>query len=134
MKDWNALVEADLHSVHVDPTQKEVRIELVYAGSDQKAAIVASGVDYFVLNEMRLSNVVDRVQLFCVDDAVTPAVVNSVFFLLQGRLPEPAELEWPVLQERLSAIRDGSLTLLEIEPVYGASVRLLAKSIKLLPT
>jgi hypothetical protein len=131
MESWDCLIEANIYSVRVDPERKEIGIELAYAGNGKKAVIVAEGVDYFVLKEMRISNVIDRVQIFGVDDVADPAVINSVFFLLQGRLPNLFEIEWPALQQKLNAIRNKYLTLMEIEPVYGARILLLAKRIEL---
>jgi hypothetical protein len=42
-----------------------------------------------------------------------------------------SDRNWPYLEEKLSLIRDGRLKLIEIEPVCGASIIVLAESIKL---
>jgi len=131
MNDLNSLVEAAVHSIQVDPSRKEVRIELSYAGSDKKAVLFAGGVDDFVADEMRLSNVVDRVKVFGAEEDADSSTANCLFYLMRGRLPDAGELEWPALQDRLTAIRSGALTLLELEPVYGAKVLLLARVIEL---
>jgi hypothetical protein len=132
-KRWDSLVDAEIRSILVNPTRKEVRLELTNPGGDAKGTIVAIGVDDFVMHEMRLSNVIDRVRILAAADAASPCTASAVFFLLQGRLPESTELEWPALKERLDAIRAGSLTLMDIEPVYGARVLLLATSFELRP-
>lgn len=133
MKEWGSLVEADIRSIAVNASRKEVRIELAYAGGDVTGAIAATGVDDCVVYEMRISNVVDRVQVFGIDDAADPAVIEGLFFLMRGRLPDLAERDWPPLREKLNAMRSGALTLVDITPVYGARVLLLAQSIELLP-
>jgi len=95
--------------------------------------IVATGVDDFVVNEMRLSNIVDRVNRF---DAMENAdegakVARRLYFLMRGTEPSLSDLEWPALLEKLARIKDGALSLLEIEPVYGATVLVLAEDIRL---
>ena len=134
MEGWNGLIESTLDAVHVDPLNKEIRIELTCAWEDKtRKQIVAIGVDDFVLDEMRLSNVVDRVSCFNADDLheIDSIAAKTLFFLLRGREPNPSDFEWPTLKEKLACIRDGTLSLLKIEPVYGAMVIVLAKDIKL---
>ncbi|OYY93774.1 MAG: hypothetical protein B7Y41_09910 [Hydrogenophilales bacterium 28-61-23] len=133
MKYFDSLVEANLYSINVDPTQKEVRIELAYAGSNARLVLFATSVDDFVADEMRISNVIDRVRVFGAGDAGDPDTADCLFLLMRGRFPNAGELEWSALQDRLAAIHRGALTLLEIEPVYGAKILLLAGEIKLQP-
>lgn len=136
MNGWESLVEATIDAIHVDSANKAVRIDVTCAweGKDRKQ-IVATDVDDFVANEMRLSNIVDRVSRFDADDINDEAaqVAKSLFFLMRGREPRPFDLEWPALREKLARIRDGGLSLLEIEPVYGATILILAKDFRIEP-
>jgi hypothetical protein len=129
MSEWDTLVESTIDAVHFDLGHKEVRIELTCAweGKDRKL-IVATGVDDFVVNEMRLSNIVDRVSRFDVEDF---EVARRLFFLMRGAAPSASDLEWPIFKEKLALIREGKLSLLEIEPVYGATILILAESFRL---
>jgi len=134
MGGWESLVEATVDAVHVDLANKEVRIVVTCAWeSKDRMQIVATGVDDFVVNEMRLSNIVDRVNRF---DAMENAdegakVARRLYFLMRGTEPSLSDLEWPALLEKLARIKDGALSLLEIEPVYGATVLVLAEDIRL---
>lgn len=130
------LVESTIDAIYVDSLNKEIRIEMTCAWEDKdRKRIVASGVDDFVVNEMRLSNIVDRVSFFNSDNVEEKSteIAKRLFFLMRGENPNPSDLEWPPLNKKLSCIRDGALSLLEIEPVYGATVMILAKDISLLP-
>jgi hypothetical protein len=136
MNSWEILVESTIDSVHVDTLNKEIRIDVTCAWEGKgRQQIVATGVDDFVANEMRLSNIIDRVNRFDGDDLDRKDSDTSkrLFFLMRGKNPSSSELEWKVLQEKISCIRDGKLSLLEIEPVYGATIVILAKNFSLEP-
>lgn len=134
MSSWDSLVEATIDAVCVDSAGKKICIELTCAweGKD-RLRIVAAGIDDFVMNEMRLSNIVDRVNRYEANgsNAEGVEVARRLFFLMRGREPGPSDLEWPALQEKLTQIREGTLTLLEIEPVYGATILILAEDFKI---
>ena len=136
MNSWETLVESTIDSVHVDTLNKEIRIDVTCAWEGKgRQQIIATGVDDFVANEMRLYNIIDQVNRFDSDDLDRKDSDTSkrLFFLMRGKAPSSSELEWEVLQEKLSCIRDGKLSLLEIEPVYGATIIILAKNFRLEP-
>jgi hypothetical protein len=134
MSKWDYLVEATINAVHVDSAGKKICIELTCAweGKDQ-VRIVATGVDDFVVNEMRLSNIVDRVSRYRASgsNGEDLEVARRLFFLMQGKEPSESDLEWPVLREKLNRVQKGTLTLLEIEPVYGAMILVLAEDFRI---
>lgn len=134
MDDWEILTEATIDAIRVEPMKKEVRIDVTcrWQGEERKQ-IVAKGVDDFVVNEMRLTNIIDRVTRFDVDvdgDSEKEAA-RRLFLMMRGHEPSVRDLESPVLLEKLSRIRAGSLILMEIEPVYGATVIILATGFKI---
>lgn len=131
MGGWETLVEATIDAIRVDPSKKEICIEVTCAwGAKERKRIVATGVDDFVVNEMRLSNVVDRVSLVNAKDVKNDdkGVSRRLFFLMRGKEPAPLDLEWAALKEKLERMHDGRLSLLEMEPVYGATVIILAET------
>lgn len=134
MDEWDVLIEATIDAIHVDPAKKEIRIDVtcMWQGGN-RAQIVALGVDDFVVNEMRLSNIIDRVTRFGKSGTAEEEseTARRLFFMMRGREPDPHDLEWPVLIEKLARIRDGTLALMEIEPVYGATVIVLAQNFQL---
>lgn len=136
MGSWESLVEATIDAIHVDVANKEVRIELTCAWqSKDRKRIVANGVDDVVVNEMRLSNIVDRVSRFAAEDFADDGdeVASRLFYLMRGKEPSPSDLEWPLLREKLARIQCGALGLLEIEPVHGATILVLAEDFRLEP-
>lgn len=134
MDDWKTLVESTIEAIHVDSKNKAVVIEVTCVWEDkERKRIVALGVDDFVVNEMRLSNVVDQVRRFGAVDlnGGESEITRRLFVLMRGKKPSQTDLEWPVLKEKLARIREGSLGLLEIEPVYGAKITILATDFRL---
>lgn len=134
MDGWNSLVEATIYAIHIDPNRKEIRIEVkcAWEGLDRKQ-IVATGVDDFVVNEMRLSNIIDRVSRFNVSDVKNESaeIARCLFFLMRGIEPSPSDLKWPPLLKKLAQVYEGTLCLLEIEPVFGARILILAEDFRL---
>jgi hypothetical protein len=133
MSSWDSLVEATIDAVHIDSAGKKICIELTCAweGKDQ-VRIVATGVDDFVVNEMRLSNIVDRVSRYEPNGSgESIEVPRRLFYLMRGKEPSPLDLEWPALREKLIQVQEGTLALLEIEPVYGATILVLAEDIRI---
>lgn len=134
MDDWNSLVEASIDSIRADVLTKEVHIELTSAWEGKrKVQIVATGVVDFLVNEMRLSNIIDRVSRF---DSISAKeaedeIARRVFFLMRGQEPKSSDLTWPELHTKVAQIREGDLVLLEVEPVYGATILILATSLEL---
>ncbi|TJZ76197.1 hypothetical protein [Chitiniphilus eburneus] len=52
-----------------------------------------------------------------------------VFALMRGREPHDEDFTWKPLIEKVEHIKNGSLKYLEIKPVYGAQVCVLAERI-----
>ncbi|WP_038489970.1 hypothetical protein [Janthinobacterium agaricidamnosum] len=130
--DWNILTEATIDAIRVEPTKKEIRIDVTCRWEGEKRKqIVVHGVDDFVINEMRLSNIIDRVTRLDAGDGQEAETARRLFFMMRGREPDASDLDWPVLSEKLDRVRSGTLTLMELEPVYGATVIMLAESIQL---
>lgn len=132
MDDWDVLTEATIDAIRVESTKKEIRIDVTCRWEGEKRKqIVAQGVDDFVVNEMRLSNIIDRVTRLDAGDGQETETARRLFFMMRGRKPDTSDLEWPVLLEKLSRVRTGALILMELEPVYGATVIMLAESFQL---
>lgn len=134
MNGLQTLVESTIDSVHVSAKDKKVCIELTCAweGKERKK-ITATGVEDFVADELRLSNIIDRVHCFSAVDFQEniSAITDNLFFLMRGKSPDPSELEWEPLKEKLELISLGMLKLLVVEPVYGATIILLASGMQL---
>ena len=131
---WDLLCEATIDAVFLYPAAKEIRIDLTIPWEKRpKCKLVASGVEDFLVNEMSLSNIVDRLIRYDEKRLVLDKneVAQRLFFLMRGKNASETDLAWPALEKNLSLIRSGDLTLIEIEPVYGASILLLAKTITL---
>ncbi|VTU16428.1 hypothetical protein H6CHR_00519 [Variovorax sp. PBL-H6] len=134
MSNWDSLVEATIDAVYVDSVCNKICIELTCAWeSKDRVRIVATGVDDFVVNEMRLSNIVDRVRRYEANasNGEDLEIARRLFFLMRGEEPSALDLEWPALREKLTRVQKGALALLEIEPVYGATILVLAEDFRI---
>ncbi|MET3915642.1 hypothetical protein ABID97_002424 [Variovorax sp. OAS795] len=135
MNGLETLVESTIDSVHVSAADKKVSIELTCAWEGkQRKKIVATGVEDFIADELRLSNIVDRVHFFAAADFQEniSTITDNLFFLMRGKSPSSSDREWEPLKEKLRSISSGVLKLLVVEPVYGATIILLASEMQLM--
>lgn len=132
MNKWDELVESTIESIHTDSKNKRVYIQLtcVWEGGGRRR-LSAVGVDDFFANEMRLSNVVEQVKIFdsTCNEVSDAELADRLFFLMRGKELTPPDLEWSQLLNKMSRIRSGELVLLEVEPIYGVSVLILAEEV-----
>lgn len=134
MNDWTSLVESTIDVICVDSLRKQIFIDVTCAWEGkQRKRIIATGVNDFIADGMRLHSIIDRVSNFNPSDfeAQRTEIARRLFVLMRGEEPTQTDLDWPALGDKLAAIRDGSLCLLEIEPVYGATITILACAVRL---
>jgi hypothetical protein len=134
MDRMDSLVEATITAFWFDRAKHEMRVEVACVWEDKgKKRIVASGIDKFLIDDMGPYNIIDRVNLYGAEDSMDEKseCAACLFFLMQKKELTASDMEWPGFKEKLFLIRDGKLSLMEIEPVYGASFIVLAESIRL---
>ncbi|AVR95247.1 hypothetical protein [Pseudoduganella armeniaca] len=130
---WSVLTEATIDGIRVvATTRSEVRIDVtcVSQGGKQRQVVARKVHDLWV-NDTRLSNIIDRVVILGTNEGDEAETAKTLFLLMRGREPEDTDLQWPKFLEQLSRVREGTLTLMKVEPVYGATVLVLAESIRL---
>lgn len=128
MSQLKSLIEATVEYVNIDPVGKKLCIGIVSANKEKLIQIVADGVDDLLVNDLRLSNIIDQVLIHEVGES--SEVAERLFYFLRGVKPTPSDLEWEVLKNKLACIKKGDLTFIEIEPVYGAVIMILAARIE----
>ncbi|MGD0889493.1 MAG: hypothetical protein ABR889_09620 [Acidobacteriaceae bacterium] len=134
MDGWNLLVEATITAFHFDHEKMEMKIDVrCHWDGGYNKRIIVSGIDRLAIEEMREYNIIFQVTQFGAEEAMdeNSGCASKLFFLMQERDMVASDRNWPYLEEKLSLIRDGRLKLIEIEPVCGASIIVLAESIKL---
>lgn len=129
--EWNLLVEAELNGVYVDCERKTLEIISTLADTGEKVCIHASDVQDCLVHEMRLSNVIDFIRTFD-DKSIDDLLDGRLYFLLNGCLPEQ-DADLSHAKKLKEIIISGQLVLLEIQPVYGAFILVLAKNFLLRP-
>ena len=92
----------------------------------------AEGVEKFIANEMREQNIIDRINVWN-----AKSDENSFRQILTTLISGKSEYEklddafLPLIDQHIGAVRDGKKILIEIEPVYGVSVIILARNVSL---
>ena len=131
--DFDAFVECRINTVSVVETEKGTNVLVDIEDHEKKHwLLTASVVSDFVLKEMRLQNIIDRINLLDKNNIGDKESREKIFYLLRGKLPESEdELTWEGVEKIIRDIQESKSILLEIEAVYGASVLLVAKDISL---
>jgi hypothetical protein len=134
MKNLNLLVESAITALHFDGVNREMIIDVRCAWEPkERRRLVVKGIDDLLIDDMRPGSIIDRVSLYGKEDSMddTSECASSLFFLMQKRELNATDLEWPAFKDKRSLIQEDSLTLMVIEPVFGASIIALAESIRL---
>jgi hypothetical protein len=95
--------------------------------------LAANGVSHLDINGLCIQNIIHEVYVFEGASSQDEEVRHMVFRLLHGRDPGKPEdgWRWNLVREITQAMAAGQLHLLEIEPVCGAWVFLIAESVAL---
>lgn len=120
-------VEARMMGVSLMNDKNELRIS--FRGHEAKRfVLLAEGVDRCVVTDFREQNIVDRVHRW---DSTSELgrYRESLVMLITGANTESADPAWQAsISKEISAIQAGQKVFVEIEPVYGAAVAILARS------
>lgn len=132
MSNFDCFVEATITALRFERETGEFRIEASCVwGNKEKRAFIASKVDDLLVSDLRTYNVIDRVNFFAAEDAKEEIndCTSCLFFLMQQRELSTSDLQWPPFREKLASIRSGKLLLIEIEPVVGAAILIMAERV-----
>ena len=128
----DSFVESTVVRLILDREISELRLEVSCVfGDDKKRVIVARGIDDFLIEDFRFYNILDRVTVFALGDAVEEPneCTSALLYLMQRRELSESDFEWPAFTEKLAMIRSGKLQLMAVEAVAGATAIVLAKDI-----
>jgi len=132
----DAFIEYEFDSVSVVATSEGDNVLIrILDHEKNRWELTASTVRYFVLNGMCLQNIIERIGIYDASniEAEFEAVREKIFFLLQGRYPEAKDesVLKDVIEKIFRDIRTSRCLLLEIKPVYGAYILLIAGQVSL---
>lgn len=126
------VVESYLLGVLTDPRRREVLFTFRAPAGQHEFGLLARGVDDLRINEFMHQNIVQEVRTLGGNS--NPQEVRDLLASLLFNKAETSEVIHPTLLARLdectAAVLEERKILLEIEPVYGASVLLLAGSVE----
>ena len=125
------VVESYLLRVEADPGLRQASFTFRTPRGDREFRLIAYEVQRLSMNEFSQQNIVHAVEVL--GDARDPGRVRDLLSILLFD-KSASDIDEPVfrdqLDEAVTEVLDGRKVLLEIEPVYGASVLLLAGSIQ----
>jgi hypothetical protein len=122
MLDLDKFVEATLIGFELDSVMGQV-VFAIREPSGKLWHLVASGVSDLNISEMRLQNIIDRISVWkdCVDMECKEKISSLIGNMFYTHLPAVGRI--------VGAIQRGESMLIELEPVYGASVLMLASGL-----
>lgn len=126
------VVESYLLSARADPSRREVIFMFRPPEGEYEFGLRAGGVEYLLMNEFLHQNIVHEIRVS--GRHSNPRDVRDLLAGLLFDKEHASEVIEPTFLTRLEdctvAVLEERRILLEIEPVYGASVLLLAESVE----
>ena len=126
------VIEAYLLGVLTDPPRHEVAFTFRAPVGESEFGLRARGVEYLLVSEFLSQNIVHELRIH--GSASAPTNVSDLLTLLMfDQAHVDAGLEpglFAELNEQTASVMQERKVLLEIEPVYGASVLMLSGSIE----
>jgi hypothetical protein len=129
------VVESYLLGVLTEP-RREASFRFRTPGGEREFILLARGVEYLRVNEFLNQNIVHEVHTLQRDS--DPQRIRDLLATLMYDKENASEVIHPTflaaLEERTAAVLEGAQVLVEVEPVYGAYVLLLAESVEWIET
>ncbi|GAB6044396.1 hypothetical protein [Endothiovibrio diazotrophicus] len=131
--DLDLFVECKIVSTSIVETEAGTNVLIGINDHDNKHWLLSAlSVSDFLLNEMRTQNIIDRINLFANGMSCEQDVLDRIYYLLHGKIPEHQEgLAHKDVNKVIDDINSSKRVFLEIEAVYGASVLLIARDVSL---
>ena len=130
MPDWNKFVEGHLIGIKVYQADK-VAVLSLQEPAGKGWLLTATEVSEFMVLQMRMQNIIDRISIW---NATSNDIDyrSKLYSLIHGKSVEGKDdLNSPVINKAVETIQRGDAVLIELEPVYGALVLILAKEVSL---
>lgn len=123
-------IEAQITGIAV--TDPPGGVEVVFrSAASANFSLVAEGVDRLAVSEFREQNIVDEVLVW--DSRSPPGTYRELLTaLVSGKDSALVHSTWwPIIETEMRLIRQGVKVLVDIRPVFGARIALLARRIDL---
>ena len=133
---FDFLVETVIQSVAVTQTEHGQDVLITILDHQKNTWILtACSMSEFILNWMCQSNIIYCVNFFDAESPDIEYIQDTLLYLIRGRDPkeneEIKEWETKLVAQRFQKMKESGHVLLEIEPVAGAYIVLLAEKILL---
>lgn len=130
--EWEKLIEANIEKICIDSKNKEINLYVErYFETKSKQIIKAQGVRDFLFEDTTLVNMIDRANYYDSNNFDADKIAEALFYLLYRRKSKGADFQAPLFLKELNAIHCGELVFLDIEPLYGGYITILAQSIEM---
>jgi hypothetical protein len=133
---FDFLVETVIQSVAVTQTGHGQNVLITILDHQKNTWILtAISVNNFILTGMRQTNIIECINFFDAESPDIEYIQDTLLYIIRGRDPEEDEKikEWEtkLIAQRVQKMKESGYVLLEIEPVAGAYIVLLAEKILL---
>lgn len=130
-EDLDRFIEAFFDGIKVNHEDKEVSLFL-RDHDGMKWILMAEDVSDCMVFQMNILNIIDRIT-FWDDSSNEKYYIDQLFCLYCGYYIEEEEKvnKFPFIREYIKKIKCNEAFLIELEPVYGANVLVLAKRVRL---
>lgn len=124
------LTEAKVISITTFSSQNNLALVIIDVHG-KEWLVQADQVDDFLVNEMRMHNIIDEVTFIESAKPLSETMKKNIYSLMRNQDLINIDFEWSPFKDKIRSIESGALSLLEIVPVYGAYILLLAKHISI---
>jgi len=123
------LIEAQIVQISLDKEGAHAEFEIRSADRRMHWHLIANGIDEFLIQDMRLNNIIDDILVYDYHDAENEDFSAYLYDLLAGKEISPSDASSTFLQARIKSFISGENKLWVIRPIYGALIVILAKEI-----
>lgn len=123
------LIESQIVRISLDKANAHIEVDFLSADGQKRWRLVAEGVVDFLMEDVRLNNIIDDIFVYGADDANSEDAVATLHYLLKGKEITPDDTLCPRLQAQVTSLKDGVIKLWIIRPIYGAAMFVLGEKI-----
>ena len=126
-------MESYLLGIRADPSSREVALDFRSPSGDHAFGLRAFEVEALDLNNFAHQNIVFEVRVIGregSDPQVVRDLLAGVLFGMVAASEVVAATQVAILHDRATGVLEGRQVLVELEPVYGASLVMLAGSLE----
>ncbi|MEZ5673338.1 MAG: hypothetical protein R3E08_13555 [Thiotrichaceae bacterium] len=131
--DFSQFVETNITAIHIIKTAQEHDVSISILDHEQNHwVLTAYSVTAFSLDRLCSSNIIDWIRLLDESNTNLEELRNTIFTLFSSEYTNNNKyIAWQLVDKVIDEIRNSERIVLEIEPVAGAYILLIAENVSL---